>query len=64
MYGTCVVFRSDQYYSVQTTEAEQILQVIAGYIDIIVRKQRAKDHLGIDGDEGSAMLEDSVSPSK
>ncbi|XP_028167577.1 talin-1 isoform X13 [Ostrinia furnacalis] len=55
---------SDQYYSVQTTEAEQILQVIAGYIDIIVRKQRAKDHLGIDADEGSAMLEDSVQPSK
>ncbi|XP_064292942.1 talin-1 isoform X8 [Plodia interpunctella] len=55
---------SDQYYSVQTTEAEQILQVIAGYIDIIVRKQRAKEHLGIDGDEGSAMLEDSVSPSR
>ncbi|CAF4741179.1 unnamed protein product [Pieris macdunnoughi] len=55
---------SDQYYSVQTTEAEQILQVIAGYIDIIVRKRRAKDHLGIEGDEGSAMLEDSVSPSK
>lgn len=55
---------SDQYYSVQTTEAEQILQVIAGYIDIIVRKQRAKDHLGIEGDEGSAMLEDSVSPSR
>ncbi|KAJ2939260.1 hypothetical protein O0L34_g13354 [Tuta absoluta] len=55
---------SDQYYSVQTTEAEQILQVIAGYIDIIVRKQRAKEHLGIEGDEGSAMLEDSVSPNK
>lgn len=59
-----IVYYSDQYYSVQTTEAEQILQVIAGYIDIIVRKQRAKDHLGIEGDEGSAMLEDSVSPSK
>ncbi|GBP64325.1 Talin-2 [Eumeta japonica] len=55
---------SDQYYSVQTTEAEQILQVIAGYIDIILKKQRAKDHLGIEGDEGSAMVEDSVSPSK
>ncbi|XP_041983955.1 talin-1 isoform X9 [Aricia agestis] len=55
---------SDQYYSVQTTEAEQILQVIAGYIDIIVRKRRARDHLGLDGDEASAMLEDSVSPSK
>lgn len=29
---------SDQYYSVQTTEAEQILQLIAGYIDIILKK--------------------------
>ncbi|CAG4965792.1 unnamed protein product [Colias eurytheme] len=55
---------SDQYYSVQTTEAEQILQVIAGYIDIIVRRRRAADHLGRDGNEGSALLEDSVSPSK
>ncbi|KAG7312567.1 hypothetical protein JYU34_000866 [Plutella xylostella] len=55
---------SDQYYSVQTTEAEQILQVIAGYIDIILRRQRAKEHLGVEGDEGSAMLEDAVAPSK
>lgn len=31
---------SDQYYSVQTTEAEQIQQLIAGYIDIILRKVR------------------------
>ncbi|PSN52989.1 Talin-1 [Blattella germanica] len=30
---------SDQYYSVQTTEAEQIQQLIAGYIDIILKKQ-------------------------
>lgn len=29
---------SDQYYSVQTTEAEQILQLISGYIDIILKK--------------------------
>jgi talin len=29
---------SDQYYSVQTTEAEQIVQLIAGYIDIILKK--------------------------
>lgn len=29
---------SDQYYSVQTTEAEQIQQIIAGYIDIILKK--------------------------
>jgi len=31
---------SDQYYSVQTTEGEQIAQLIAGYIDIILKKVR------------------------
>ncbi|XP_046743830.1 talin-1 isoform X2 [Diprion similis] len=55
---------SDQYYSVQTTEAEQILQLIAGYIDIILKKQKAKDHFGIEGDEGSTMVEDNVLPLK
>lgn len=55
---------SDQYYSVQTTESEQILQLISGYIDIILKKQKAKDHFGIEGDEGSTMVEDSISPSK
>ncbi|XP_054280659.1 talin-2 isoform X2 [Macrosteles quadrilineatus] len=55
---------SDQYYSVQTTEAEQILQLIAGYIDIILKKKQSKDHFGIEGDEGSTMVEDSVSPLK
>lgn len=29
---------SDSYYSVQTTEGEQISQLIAGYIDIILKK--------------------------
>lgn len=55
---------SDQYYSVQTREAEQILQIIAGYIDIILKKKQAKDHFGIEGDEGSTMIEETVSPSK
>lgn len=55
---------SDQYYSVQTSEGEQISQLIAGYIDIILKKKKAKDHFGIEGDEGSTMLEDSVSPAK
>ncbi|CAN7975527.1 unnamed protein product, partial [Ixodes persulcatus] len=55
---------SESYYSVQTTEGEQISQLIAGYIDIILKKKKAKDHFGIDGDEGSTMVEDSVSPAK
>lgn len=55
---------SDSYYSVQTTEGEQISQLIAGYIDIILKRKKAKDHFGIEGDEGSTMVEDSVSPAK
>lgn len=55
---------SDNYYSVQTTEGEQISKLIAGYIDIILKRKKAKDHFGIDGDEGSAMIEENVSPSK
>lgn len=55
---------ADQYYSVQTTEAEQIVQLIAGYIDIILKKKQSKDHFGIEGDEGSTMVEESVAPSK
>ena len=55
---------SDSYYSVQTSEGEQISQLIAGYIDIILRRKKAKDHFGIEGDEGSTMVEDSISPSK
>lgn len=31
----------DGYYSVQTTEGEQIAQLIAGYIDIILKKVTA-----------------------
>lgn len=30
----------ESYYSVQTTEGEQISQLIAGYIDIILKKVR------------------------
>lgn len=55
---------SEEYYSVQTTEGEQIVQLISGYIDIILKKQKAKDHFGIEGDEGSTMVEESVSPLK
>lgn len=55
---------SDSYYSVQTSEGEQISQLIAGYIDIILKRKKAKDHFGIEGDEGSTIVEDSVSPYK
>ncbi|XP_066270433.1 talin-1-like isoform X15 [Branchiostoma lanceolatum] len=55
---------SESYYSVQTTEGETISQLIAGYIDIILRKKKGKDRFGMDGEEESTMLEDSVSPAR
>ncbi|VDN06084.1 unnamed protein product [Thelazia callipaeda] len=54
----------DGYYSVQTADGEKIAQLIAGYIDIILRKKRTRDHVGIEGDEGSTMLEDVVAPAR
>lgn len=55
---------SEKYYSVQTTEGEQIARLIAGYIDIILKRKKAKDHFGINGEESSAMIEDSIAPAK
>ncbi|PAV71893.1 hypothetical protein WR25_14265 [Diploscapter pachys] len=52
------------YYSVQTPDGEKIGQLIGGYIDIILKKKRTKDHQGIEGDEGSTMLEDVVAPAR
>lgn len=46
----------------QTTEGDQIAQLIAGYIDIILKKRQAKDNYGVDNDEDAAMLEDTVTP--
>ena len=54
----------DRYYSVQTEDGEKIAALIAGYIDIILKKKKMADHLGIEGDEGSTMLEDNVAPAK
>uniref|UniRef100_A0A3Q3JC77 FERM domain-containing protein n=1 Tax=Monopterus albus TaxID=43700 RepID=A0A3Q3JC77_MONAL len=54
----------ESYYSVQTTEGEQISQLIAGYIDIILKKKQSKDRFGLEGEEESTMLEESVSPKK
>ena len=50
----------DQYYSVQTTEGEQISQLIAGYIDIILKRRARKERFGDDGNEEEAMEEDLV----
>ncbi|XP_038046321.1 talin-1-like isoform X5 [Patiria miniata] len=55
---------SESYYSVQTKEGEAIGALIAGYIDIILKKQKGKDRMGLEGEEESTLLEDSVSPAK
>ncbi|XP_022084655.1 talin-1-like isoform X7 [Acanthaster planci] len=55
---------SESYYSVQTKEGEAIGALIAGYIDIILKKQKGKDRIGLEGDEEATLLEDSVSPAK
>ncbi|EDV28944.1 uncharacterized protein TRIADDRAFT_19795, partial [Trichoplax adhaerens] len=52
---------SDSFYSVQTKEGEQISQLIAGYIDIIIKKRRVEGRQ-LDFDEEGAVMEDSVSP--
>ena len=54
----------DQYYSVQTTEGEQISQLIAGYIDIILKRRQRKERFGDDGNEEEAMEEDLVAPGR
>ncbi|GMR53179.1 hypothetical protein PMAYCL1PPCAC_23374, partial [Pristionchus mayeri] len=55
---------TDGFYTVQTADGEKIAQLIGGYIDIIIKKKKIRDHLGIEGDEGSTMLEDVVTPAR
>ncbi|GMT28060.1 hypothetical protein PFISCL1PPCAC_19357, partial [Pristionchus fissidentatus] len=55
---------ADGFYTVQTADGEKIAQLIGGYIDIILKKKKIRDHLGIEGDEGSTMLEDMVAPAR
>ena len=37
---------------------------VDSYYNFIILQQKAKDHFGIEGDEGSTMVEESVSPLK
>ncbi|CAF0748960.1 unnamed protein product [Brachionus calyciflorus] len=54
----------EQYYSMQTTEGEHIARLISGYIDIILKKKKAREYTGMDADEETPMLEEVISPSK
>ncbi|RKO99778.1 hypothetical protein CXG81DRAFT_4250, partial [Caulochytrium protostelioides] len=55
---------ADSYYSVQTTEGENISQLIAGYIDIIVKKKKDADKYIEAEVEEQAVVEDYVKPVK
>ncbi|CAF3470464.1 unnamed protein product [Rotaria socialis] len=54
------------YYSVQTHEGQQISQLIAGYIDIILKKKKDQDIAMREGmaDEEATLIEDTISPGK
>lgn len=41
----------------QVDDSKWIIQLIGGYIDIILKKKRIVDSGGIEGDEGATMVE-------
>ncbi|VEL15746.1 unnamed protein product [Protopolystoma xenopodis] len=51
-------------YVIQTTEGERIAQLLSGYIDIIMRKQRNREAALLEGDEESTIVEENVEPEK
>ncbi|CAF4681847.1 unnamed protein product [Rotaria sp. Silwood1] len=55
------------YYSVQTNEGQQISQLIAGYIDIILKKRKDREDNTVGNDivdEEATMIEDIIAPGK
>ena len=59
-----IFFSKDQYYSVQTTEGEQISALIAGYIDIILKRRQRKERFGEDGNEEEYLEESFIHPGR
>ena len=54
----------DQYCSVQTTEGEQFSALIAGYIDIILKRRQRKEMFGEDGNEEEYLEESFIHPGR
>ena len=48
----------------QTTEGEQISQLISGYIDIILRRKKKSDAFVNDGSDSNVIFEENVGPSR
>ncbi|KAI9331954.1 hypothetical protein BDR26DRAFT_1010745 [Obelidium mucronatum] len=53
---------ADAYYTVQTSEGEQISQLIAGYIDIILKKKKEADKVLHEEEEVLMTTEEYVKP--
>ncbi|KAI9103042.1 hypothetical protein DFS34DRAFT_671082 [Phlyctochytrium arcticum] len=55
---------ADAYFSVKTNEGEQISQLIAGYIDIIIKKRKEAEKVVEVEEEEQATMEEFVTPSR
>ncbi|KAI8824903.1 uncharacterized protein EV422DRAFT_576151 [Fimicolochytrium jonesii] len=55
---------AEAYFSVRTKEGEQISQLIAGYIDIIIKKRKEAEKVVEIDEEEQATLEEYVTPSR
>lgn len=55
---------ADAYYSVQTTDGEQISRLIGGYIDIIIKKRKETTRVTQDEEEQVAVSEETMRPVK
>ncbi|XP_066931569.1 talin-2-like isoform X1 [Clytia hemisphaerica] len=53
---------TEGYYSVQTQEADQIANLISGYVDIILKKRKALEFVDDDQDEQGIIKEDNITP--
>ncbi|KAI9142207.1 hypothetical protein BKA69DRAFT_292544 [Paraphysoderma sedebokerense] len=54
----------DAYYTIQTTEGEAMSQLIAGYIDIILKKKKEAERGVAEGTEEVAVSEEVLKPAK
>ncbi|BHF59798.1 Talin-1 [Sparganum proliferum] len=57
-------YSPDGNYVMQTTEGEQIAQLISGYIDIILRRQKKCDTTGYEENDSTAIFEENIGPSR
>ncbi|KAL5112171.1 Talin-2 [Taenia crassiceps] len=57
-------YSPDGNYVMQTTEGEQISQLISGYIDIILRRKKKSDAFVNDSDDSNVIFEENVGPSR